>query len=52
MLFIYIYIYIYISLMPYKGCIVTVLVVMLEFGARQMHIGGAKGKREIGRAHV
>ena len=26
----------------------TVLVVMLEFGARQMHIGGAKGKRRGG----
>ena len=34
--------------MPYKGCIVTVLVVMLEFGSRQMHIGGAKGKRKGG----
>lgn len=30
--------------MPYKGCVVTVLVVMLEFGARNMHIGGAKGR--------
>ena len=40
--------FIYIYLMLYIGCIVTVLVVMLEFGARQMHIGGAKGKRRGG----
>lgn len=42
-------VYIYIYLMPYKGCVVTVLVVMLEFGARNMHIGGAKGRGGGGR---